>query len=125
MRFSQVRLLVDDYADTLRVLGSRELLGVEPGFGDATSDYASFRLEGGTLAIFKRDEQAETLGLRLPGDGALVVLEVDDVDAEVARLGDRVVAGPVDRPDWGWRVAYLRDPAGNPVELFQSIPMGG
>jgi catechol 2,3-dioxygenase-like lactoylglutathione lyase family enzyme len=70
-----------------------------------------------------RDEQNETLGLRLPGDGALLVLEVDDVDAEAERLGEHVVAGPVDRPDWGGRVAYLRDPSGNPIELFQAIPM--
>jgi predicted enzyme related to lactoylglutathione lyase len=121
--FSQVRVLVDDYAEAFAFY--RELLGVEPGFGDATSDYASFRLEGGTLAIFKRDEQAETIGLRLPGDGALVVLAVDDVDAEVARLGDHVVAPPVDRSDWGGRVAYLRDPSGNAIELFQTIPMAG
>jgi catechol 2,3-dioxygenase-like lactoylglutathione lyase family enzyme len=124
VRFSQVRLLVDDYGDTVRVLGSR-VLGVEASFGDASSGYASFRLDGGALAIFARDEQAETLGLQLPGDGALVVLEVDDVDAEVARLGDRVIAGPTDRPDWGGRVASLRDPSGNPIELFQAIPMTG
>ena len=123
MDFSQVRVLVDDYGEAFAFY--RELVGQEPGFGDASSDYASFRLESGSLAIFKRDEQGETLALRQPGDGALVVLEVDDVDAEVARLADRVVAGPVDRPDWGGRVAYLRDPSGNPIELFQSIPMDG
>jgi catechol 2,3-dioxygenase-like lactoylglutathione lyase family enzyme len=34
-----------------------------------------------------------------------------------------VVADPVDRPDWGGRVAYLRDPDGHLLELFQTIPM--
>jgi lactoylglutathione lyase len=116
-----VRVLVDDYEKAFAFY--RELLRVEPGFGDAGSGYASFRLEGGTLAIFQRDEQSETLGLRLPGDGTLVVLEVDDVDAEAARLGEIVVAGPLDRPDWGGRVAYLRDPSGNPIELFQTVPI--
>jgi catechol 2,3-dioxygenase-like lactoylglutathione lyase family enzyme len=106
VRLSQVRLLVDDVGDAFA--SSRELLGVEPGFGDASSDYASFRVGEGTVAIFRRDEQAETLGPRLPGDAALPVLEVDDVDAE-----------PVSRPDRGGRVAYVRDPSGNPVELFQ------
>jgi catechol 2,3-dioxygenase-like lactoylglutathione lyase family enzyme len=123
VQLSQIRVLVDDYPEAFAFY--RGLLGEEPSFGDAASDYASFRLQGGTLALFKRDEQAETVGLRLPGDGALVVLEVDDVDAEAGRLGDAVVAGPVDRPDWGGRVAYLRDPAGNPIELFQTIPMSG
>jgi lactoylglutathione lyase len=123
VNFSQVRLLVDDYGAAFRFYTN--VLGLEAGFGDADSDYASFRTEGGTVAIFKRDEQAETLGLRLPGDGALVVLEVDDVDALVERLADHVVAGPTDRPDWGGRVAYVRDPSGNALELFQTIPMEG
>ena len=119
MRFSQVRLLVDDYGEAFAFY--RELFGAEPRFGDASSDYASFLVGDGTVAIFKRDEQAETLGLRLPGDAALLVLEVDDVDAEVARLAEHVVAEPVSRPDWGGRVAYVRDPSGNPIELFQSL----
>jgi len=119
VRFSQVRLLVDDYGAAFAFY--RDVLGLEPGFGDESSDYASFRLEGGTLAIFKRAEQGEVVTLRAAGDGALVVLEVDDVDALVER--HRVhVAGPTDRPDWGGRVAYLRDPSGNAVELFQTIP---
>jgi predicted enzyme related to lactoylglutathione lyase len=119
VRFSQVRLLVDEDGEAFAFY--RELLGVEPGFGDASSDYASFRVGDGTVAIFRRDERAETLGLRLPGDGALLVLEVDDVDAEVARLGELVVAGPVSRPDRGGRVAYARDPSGNPIELFEAL----
>ncbi len=53
----------------------------------------------------------------------MLVLEVDSVDDYVERLADRVVAGPEDRPDWGGRVLHLRDPSGNLIELFQSIPM--
>jgi lactoylglutathione lyase len=74
------------------------------------------------VAIF-RAEQAGVVHLRTTGDAALVVLEVDDVDAEAGRLGDLVVAGPVSRPDWGGRVAHVRDPDGNLFELFQTIPM--
>jgi catechol 2,3-dioxygenase-like lactoylglutathione lyase family enzyme len=121
VKLSQVRLLVDDYGAAFRFYA--DVLGQEPGFGDAESDYASFRTEGGTLAIFKREEQGEVVALRKPGDGALVVLGVDDVDSLVERLGDHVVAGPTDRPDWGGRVAYLRDPSGNLLELFETIPM--
>jgi catechol 2,3-dioxygenase-like lactoylglutathione lyase family enzyme len=51
------------------------------------------------------------------------VLEVDDVDAEAKRLRDAIVQEPVDQPEWGGRVVYLRDPDGNLIELFQSIPM--
>ncbi len=45
---------------------------------------------------------------------------VDDVDAEAARLGLPV---PVSRTDWGIRVTYVRDPAGNLLELYSSSPM--
>ena len=53
------------------------------------------------------------------GDGGvLVVVPVPDVDATVAALPDRsLVAEPADRPGWGLRSAYLRDPEGNLVEV--------
>jgi lactoylglutathione lyase len=121
VKLSQVRLLVDDFGAAFRFY--RDVLGLETSFGEEAGPYASFSAGDGTIAIFERRGQGEVVGLRLPGDGAVVVLEVDDADAEVERLGDQVIAGPVDRPDWGGRIAYLRDPDGNLVELFQQIPM--
>ena len=83
MKFSQVRLLVDDPSAAFRFF--RDELGLAPTFGEEAEVYASF-------------------------------------DADVARLGSRIVAEPIDRPEWGGRVTYLRDPSGNLIELFQSIP---
>jgi lactoylglutathione lyase len=126
VRLSQVRLLVDDYGACFRFY--RDALGLEAGFGDEATGYADFAAGDGTIALFVRSEQAEVVDLREPGDAALVVLGVDDVDAEVARLRDRGVAfegEPRDRRDWGLRVAYTRDPAGTLIELPQSIPMDG
>lgn len=121
MRFSQVRLLVDDFTSAFRFY--RDTLGLEIGFGgEGDPPYASFQADG-AVAIFERSGQDETVELREPGDSVLLVLEVDDVDAEAARLSDQVAAGPVDRSDWGGRVAYVRDPSGNLIELFQVIPM--
>jgi catechol 2,3-dioxygenase-like lactoylglutathione lyase family enzyme len=119
MRFSQVRLLTDDPEGTFRFL---QRLGLEPTFGAEGDDYASFRAGDGTVALYRRSGQGDTVGLRLPGDSALLVLEVDDVDAEAARLGEWLVQEPVDRREWGGRVAYLREPGGNLVELFQTLP---
>ena len=55
-----------------------------------------------------------------PGGWNRFVVEVDDIEAEVARLRaagvgfrSEVVSGP------GGKQAVLDDPAGNPVELFQ------
>ena len=120
MRFSQARLLVDDFAVAFRFY--RDTLGFGSAFGDESSGYASFHTGSGTVAIFERAGQSDVVELRLPGDSTLLVLELDDVDAAVARLAEHVVREPVDQPHWGGRVAYLRDPSGNLIELFQSLP---
>lgn len=122
MRFSQVRLLVDDFPACFRFLN--DTLGLECTFGGENDGYASFKAGTGTVAVFQRDEQGEVVELRAAGDGSVTVLEVDDVDAEVHRLGDAVVGGPVSKAAWGGRVAYVRDPDGNLFELFQTIPPG-
>ena len=74
------------------------------------------------VAIFERSGQGEAVELRPPGDSTLLVLEVDDVDAAIAGKDEHVVREPVDKPEWGGRVAFLRDPSGNLIELFQSLP---
>lgn len=54
----------------------------------------------------------------------LLSVEVDDVDetlGRVAALGGSVSGGPTDMP-WGQRVAHVKDPDGNPVNLTQPIP---
>jgi lactoylglutathione lyase len=120
VKFSQVRLLVDDPAAAFRFY--RDELGLTVAFGNEGEPYASFDTGTGTVAIFARDGQGEAVELRPPGDSTLLVLEVEDVDGHVARLGSRVMGGPVDQPEWGGRVAYIRDSSGNLIELFQSIP---
>ncbi len=118
MRLTHVRLLVDDFGECFRFY--RDTLGLEATFGDQEGPYASFGTEPATLSIFTRAGQAETVDLRGSGDGALVPLEVDDVDAAARRFG---LAEPTSRPDWGIRVTYLRDPSGNLLELYSQIPM--
>ena len=117
MELSQVRLLVDDFGAAFRWY--RDVLGLEPGFGDETSGYASF--SDSPIAIFRRDEQAEVVALRAAGDGTLLALQVADLDAEADRLREHVVAGPTDRRDWGIRVLYVRDSSGNLLELHQEV----
>jgi catechol 2,3-dioxygenase-like lactoylglutathione lyase family enzyme len=120
MQLTHVRLLVEDFAGCFRFY--RDALGLEATFGDEASGYADFRAgEGSALALFDRREQDETVPVREPGDGALLVFGVDDVDAEALRLAEFVVAAPSDRSDWGIRVAYLRDPAGTLIELNQPV----
>jgi catechol 2,3-dioxygenase-like lactoylglutathione lyase family enzyme len=122
MRFSQARMLVDDFAEAFGFY--RDTLGLTPSFGDDSSAYASFDTGSGTVAIFSHAGQGEVVELRPPGDSTLLVLEVDDVDAAIGGKEEYLAQAPVDQPEWGGRVAYLRDPSGNLIELFQSLPQG-
>lgn len=56
-----------------------------------------------------------------PGGWNRLVLEVDDLDALIERLGAAGVTfrnDPISGP--GGRQVLIEDPSGNPVELFQS-----
>jgi lactoylglutathione lyase len=49
---------------------------------------------------------------------------VDDIDGafnELKNKGVEFVKDPYDEPEWGMRIAYLRDPAGNLIEFNKGI----
>lgn len=56
-----------------------------------------------------------------------VRLFVDDVEgcARFYREAFGFVTEPHDRPEWVMRVAHLRDPEGNLIELYESTYPGG
>ena len=59
-----------------------------------------------------------------PAGRIILSLEVPDVDAvlsDVEPLGGTVTGGPNDMP-WGQRVAHLKDPDGNGVNLATTRP---
>jgi predicted enzyme related to lactoylglutathione lyase len=61
----------------------------------------------------------------VPGDPGrmLLSIEVDDVDARLAQveaLGGQATSGANDMP-WGQRVAHIKDPDGNVVNLTQTL----
>jgi len=63
-------------------------------------------------------------GVSLEGLGRMLLsIEVDDVDAllpRVAELGGTVQTPPNDMP-WGQRVAHIKDPDGNVVNLTMTL----
>lgn len=93
-------MLVDEYAACLRFY--RDTLGFEVAWGDEDSGYADLRIEGATVAL---------------------VFAVESVDDAYARLEADVgfLTDPHDRPEWGIRVAYLRDPDGTLVEINEPL----
>jgi catechol 2,3-dioxygenase-like lactoylglutathione lyase family enzyme len=117
LKLTHVRLLVDDVSATVGFY--RDVLGF-PVTGDH-GEYVELGTGEVALSAFARSEQEGTVELRSEGDAVLLVVEVESVADELERHREHVVAGPEDRPDWGLRVLYLRDPAGNLVELYENI----
>ena len=118
-QFASVRYIVDDVPAAIDFytthLGFTLNTNPAPAFADVVRGPLRLLLSG----------PASSGARATPGDAASagrnrIHLVVDDLDAEVARLGDaglsfrsEVVSGP------GGRQVLLADPAGNLVELFQ------
>jgi lactoylglutathione lyase len=89
--------------------------------------YVEFATQGAKFGLYDRNRLEELTGQDPePPDrpGGEVVLLVEDVDAEAARLGAAgaaILSGPVDRA-WGHRTVHVLDPDGFVVELAEEIP---
>lgn len=104
MRFNQVAVPVGDYERCkafYRALGLR-LIVDSPG-----NSYARFEATDGAT-------------LSLHGDSHAIYFECDALDEMVdfLRVGGVEFEEPPQDKSWGWREAWLRDPAGNRVCLF-------
>jgi catechol 2,3-dioxygenase-like lactoylglutathione lyase family enzyme len=118
MDVAQIRLIVSDFKAVFRFY--RDTIGLKPQFDNENGPYVAFKPDfGSALALHDRAELAKTVpGLKSgSGDNALIALRVDDLDAYLAGL-----PVPTTEPvilDDRVKVAYLRDPEGNLLELQQ------
>jgi predicted enzyme related to lactoylglutathione lyase len=121
MKFAYTRLIT---ADVSRLASFYEkLLGASP---EGDDNYVELHPGGAILAIASRKAASYMHG----GDwsasanrSAILEFEVDDVDAERARIGSFVtdwLQQPKDMP-WGNRSMLFRDPDGNPINFFEPI----
>ncbi|MGO4592389.1 VOC family protein [Leifsonia sp. 2TAF2] len=122
MRFASIRIVTSDVDRLARFY--EDVTGVAP--LRPAPVFAQFELSGGTIAI-GAVETVAMLGAAAPQPASnasvIVEFEVDDVDAEFARVSPAdVVLEPTVMP-WGNRSALFRDPDGNLVNLF-SRPAG-
>ncbi|MEU0601290.1 VOC family protein [Streptomyces sp. NPDC006393] len=130
MELAQVRLLVTDFAAAYRFYA--EILGLKPQSGAAEGPYEKFSPATGSAGIALQDRtmMAEVLGElgdEASGHRSLVVLRVDDLDAYCAELtarGATLLHGPAPMTD-RMRVAHLKDPEGNLVELQEWLLLRG
>jgi predicted enzyme related to lactoylglutathione lyase len=111
MRLNQVTVGCLDYAQSVSFYTALGLVQIV----DAPPRYARFETPTGETFSIHAVETA-------PMPTTTVYFEVDDVDAEVARIeraGLAIVSRPADQ-DWLWREARLLDPAGNEICIYHA-----
>ncbi|SNX58361.1 predicted enzyme related to lactoylglutathione lyase [Streptomyces sp. TLI_55] len=122
MELAQVRLLVTDFAACYRFYA--EVLGLKPQSGAAEGPYEKFSPTTGSAGIALQDRAMMAgilgeLGDEATGHRSLVVLRVDDLNSYIEQItsrGAHLLHGPAAMTD-RMRVAHLKDPEGNLVEL--------
>ncbi len=130
MELAQVRLLVGDFAACYRFYA--DVLGLKPQSGAMEGPYEKFSPATGSAGIALQDRAMMAgmlgeLGEEANGHRSLVVLRVDDLDATCARItarGGTLLHGPAPLTD-RMRVAHLKDPEGNLVELQEWLLLRG
>lgn len=131
MKLNNIRLLVNDFDKCFTFY--KETMGLTVTWGNPGGVYASFDigLPSG-LGLFKAELMDTVLG-NIPKakttettiDKVVIIIEVDDIDEtykEMLKKGVSFVTEPTDMPDWGIRVAHLRDPENNLIEIFNNLP---
>jgi catechol 2,3-dioxygenase-like lactoylglutathione lyase family enzyme len=123
VKLAAARIVTRDVAALARFY--QRVTGVN---GVGSDEYVELRMAGARLAI--SSENAVRLFGAAPAESApnrslVLDFEVEDVDAERARLGGIVgdwVLEPTTQP-WGNRSMLFRDPDGNLVNFFAPLPV--
>ncbi len=123
-------LLVEKFDECFRFY--RDVMKFEISWGKEGDSYACFVIgDNMRMALFKRDQMAETVRTtELPHDPrgqdkfALVfeVKRFDEIVAELRKLGAKFITQVIEKPDWGIRTIFLRDPEGNLLQIESEMP---
>lgn len=127
MKLTHVRLLTADMEPMIRFY--RDVFGLEVTLDAGDGVYCEMRAGGAILALFRRELMGQMIGSELAAparaDAAVLTFEVEDVDETARTLRERgaeLVTEPSDYEVAFLRVAHLRDPDGNLVEI--NAPLG-
>jgi catechol 2,3-dioxygenase-like lactoylglutathione lyase family enzyme len=101
----------------------RQVLQAEPQW--TGTDYAEYDTGPGIFSLWSLDGYTQIAGARsqpaIGSGGIMLEFEIQDVDAEYARLGQTLHLDFIIPPttmQWGNRSIYFRDPDGNLLNLF-------
>ena len=122
MDLTHIRLLVNDI-DACRNF-YKDKMGFKEQLAVAERIYYEFQAGDCILALYKRDLMESVAGVAVGGgitaDKVALTFKVEDVDAtykELKAKGVAFITEPHDQETWVLRVAHLRDPEGNLIEI--------
>ncbi|MDF5715929.1 MAG: VOC family protein [Rhizonema sp. NSF051] len=122
------RLLIADFEACF--LFYRDVMEFEVKIYDLEAGYAEFKIGDIRLSLSKRQEMAEMIhNSHKPHnaecqDRVALIFTVHDVEEEYEKLihkGVHFTAAPMSNPYYGLKTAYLRDPDGTLIGLFQQL----
>lgn len=128
VRSAYTRLLVNDFQACL--LFYKDVMEFEVTVEDEKAGYAEFKVEDMRLALFRRQEMAEIIGnAHKPShaecqDNVALIFTVPDLEETYQQLRHKKVkftTEPMNNPYYGIKTAYLRDPDGTLLGLFQLL----
>ena len=129
MKMNNVRLLVENFDQCFEFYS--EKMGFEVIWGKKGDVYGSFKVdESFSISIFVASLMDEHVKAISPqrhrsSDQTVLIFETDDTDAIYKKLrGNNVefINEPHDMPGWGSRCVHLRDPEGNLLEIYTTLP---
>lgn len=122
------RLLVSDLEACF--LFYKDVMEFEVKVNAQEDGYVEFKVGDMKLSLFRRQEMAELIrNAHKPADAecqdkVALIFSVYDVEAEHEKLIHKDVkftAEPMTNPYYGMKTAYLRDPDGNLIGLYQFL----
>ncbi|MBN2395814.1 MAG: VOC family protein [Candidatus Atribacteria bacterium] len=129
MKFSNIRLLVNDFDKCFTFYNN--ILGLECTWGKLGENYASFNIGSpSVLALFKAELMSTTINNTVANknevvqDKMAIIVQVESLNKTYKSLqnnGVKFLTEPKEMPAWGIRVAHLRDPENNLIELFSEL----
>jgi lactoylglutathione lyase len=130
MKFSNVRLLVNDFDKAFNFYN--DILGLECTWGKPGENFASFNIGiDSVLAIFKSELMAMAINNfdakknEILQDKVSIIIQVENVNESYQILKSKGVDflnEPKDMQAWGIRVVHFRDTENNLFELYSELP---
>ena len=128
VRFAHTRLFVSDIATCAEFY--RDILKFKPVTIQIEKGYAEFEIANMRLSLFRQQEMSEILRTSDKPHAAdcqdkfgliFNVHNLDDIYHELRHANVAFAEPPTQNAEYALKVAYLRDPEGNVIGLFEAM----